>query len=505
MNTLIIPAAGLATRLRPISNVASKCMVPVNGKPTISYILDSIGWKYNHIVIVYGKNEDVITYVKTKYPDLNVCFEQQDVASGPLHAIYWAFNGTYSFKIPKTGSVDIWLGDTIITNSSKYDKITDTLFASKVNDYERWCMVSTDGKTLYDKSTVPVPTNLALVGVYKFSDIELVKKLTTTIVKSPITVRGEYQLSQLIDAYKEVHPMTVSTVEPSDWFDTGDLPSLYDSSARLLQKYATRPDSDVHIDISRGTFTKRGERVENEINWYKTIPDRVKPFVPSVYSYTENSYTMELLNGTTVANMLLYERLNNDTVRYIIRKCLESYKLAFFEKQFKKNRSNDMLFDIHVNRVREQKMYTFEDKLKFFEYINRVDNKSYDYEASCIHGDFHLGNIMFFPENGRVKFIDPRGNWGGVKTTSGNVFYDMVKFAQSIVGEYIWIYEGIPVNHNVKSVATSELTLFLTENGFDPVRVYSHVPVLLGSILDFHGDSKYRQQRIMNKTMELVS
>lgn len=38
---VIIPAAGEATRMKPISS-NTKIMVPVNGKPIISYILEEI-------------------------------------------------------------------------------------------------------------------------------------------------------------------------------------------------------------------------------------------------------------------------------------------------------------------------------------------------------------------------------------------------------------------------------------------------------------------------------
>lgn len=502
MKTLIIPAAGLATRLRPISNVASKCMVPVNGKPTISYILDSVGFAFDNIVIVYGKNDDVVNYVKTKYPEHNVSFVKQENPSGPLHAVHLGIE-----SIDNSQSVTVWLGDTIIGNVQKYSLNNDSLFASIVGDYERWCMVSPNGQTLYDKPTEQPPTKFALIGVYNFSDFSLVKSLCNAIINSGERVRGEFQLSQLISAYNNVYSMSVTDVDLNDWYDTGDLPSLYDSSARLLQSYACRPDSNVKIDTQRGTFTKVGDRVKNEINWYRSIPESVKPFVPSVYSHTENSYTMELLNGTTVANMLLYESLSADTIRYIIRRCLEAYKLAFFEKPTK-NRSADMLIDMHLNRVRTEKYYSFEQRAKYIDHCvtmgMTMHSGRYDFEVSCIHGDYHLGNIMFFPENGRVKFIDPRGNWGGVKTTSGNVMYDMIKFAQSIVGEYIWIYEGLPVNQNVKTVALDEMTKFFEENGIDSHTVIRHVPILMGSILEFHTDSPKRQKRIMQKTIELI-
>ena len=40
--SVIIPAAGLATRMKPLSRGVSKAMIPVNGRPLISYVIEKI-------------------------------------------------------------------------------------------------------------------------------------------------------------------------------------------------------------------------------------------------------------------------------------------------------------------------------------------------------------------------------------------------------------------------------------------------------------------------------
>ena len=47
---LIIPAAGAATRLRPLSSNTSKVMVRVNGKPCLDYIIEAVNGEVDEIM-----------------------------------------------------------------------------------------------------------------------------------------------------------------------------------------------------------------------------------------------------------------------------------------------------------------------------------------------------------------------------------------------------------------------------------------------------------------------
>jgi len=495
MSTLVIPAAGLASRLRPISNNTSKCMVSVNGKPIIAYILEQVGHLFDEIILVYGKNDDAVKFCSTRFPNLPIAFVKQEEAIGPLHAVWCAIE-----KARIGDQLTIWLGDTIVTDYLPSNK--NEIVAHKVPDWNRWCMVDKRG-ILFDKPEEKPPTDLALVGIYTFENGQTAKRIIDDIIFSGTKVRGEFQISQLIGLYGGM-----SVVETNEWFDCGDLPSLYDSSARLLKKFACRPDSSVEIDTIACTFTKSGDRCKNEIHWYKSIPPRVKPFVPAVYGVGDNSYTMELLTGTTVADMLLFEDLTTDGVSFIIRRCLDSYKTAFLGSGFivPIDHNDHMLYEKNLNRVIQYDAHRSEIG-KYTEYVKNVANRFRLKRVTAIapcHGDFHLGNIIFSPENGRVKFIDPRGNWCGDESIVGYAEYDLIKFAQSIFGNYIWIYAGMEVNHKVREAAIGTFVSWCKEEGFDVEFIFSCVPIMLGSILEFHTDSPDRQRRIWQETMSMI-
>jgi len=56
-------------------------------------------------------------------------------------------------------------------------------------------------------------------------------------------------------------------------------------------------------------------------------------------------------------------------------------------------------------------------------------------DHSIVHGDFCFPNILYSPESGAVKLVDPRGAWGkpGIH---GDIKYDYAKLLHSISGGY---------------------------------------------------------------------
>ena len=504
--TLIIPAAGLATRLRPVSSSASKAMVPVNGKPTISYIIDSVGKQFDDIRVVHGPhNADLVNYINRRYPSIKLCLQEK--AKGPLHAIWSALNGN---DFLSDSVVTVWLGDTIVTDytpNAKYE-----IVVSPVPDYSRWCLVDSNN-VYYDKPKERPPTENALVGIYTLGTLQEIYTHTEQIMLSDKTVGGEFQISQLLAKYT-----TMNQFQTKEWFDVGDLPSLYDSRARLLQNQ-TRPDNS--ISIRNNVITKRGDRCKGEILWYDTInkhfPEAL-PYIPQIYrsDYVSGEYEMGMCSGSSLQEIFAFEDLRDDTVEYVINKVLNAYDEAFQPQQLLgayinveyKSACQDIdkvFFEKFERRGALTMPWTHDETYK--KHIRKVkeyhENDNQIFVDAISHGDFHTGNIIFDFNTGVVKFIDPRGI-----DASTNYFYsvyDMVKLYQSFYGDYIWIKSDCEVNQRVKTAALNTLDQWLNNNGYDVKFIKMMVPIFLGGILEFHSDRPDHQEKLLNKCMELIN
>src|SRR5215207_3573888 len=89
---IIIPVAGIGSRLRPHTHTQPKALVPVAGKPILSHIVDNLinaGIK-DFIFIVGYLGDKIEDYLKTNYPEIDKKFIVQEPREGTGHAVWLA-------------------------------------------------------------------------------------------------------------------------------------------------------------------------------------------------------------------------------------------------------------------------------------------------------------------------------------------------------------------------------------------------------------------------------
>lgn len=261
---VIIPVAGLGTRLRPHTYSKPKPLVHVAGKPVLGHVIDFL--KPLHIeeliFIVGYLGEQIEEYVRNHY-DYPVRFYEQTELKGQAHAIDLA---TESIDRP----VLIVFVDTIIQGDLTHLEQTaadGVLFVKPVDDPRRFGVAVLENgyvTRLVEKPKQPV-SNLAVVGVYYVRNWQLFKRALRKVIEGDIQTAGEYYLADALQVMiDDGARFEAETVEV--WEDAGTLDALLQTNRFLLEhgysNVEAKADNSV---IVPPVFVAETARVENSI------------------------------------------------------------------------------------------------------------------------------------------------------------------------------------------------------------------------------------------------
>ena len=111
-----------------------------------------------------------------------------------------------------------------------------------------------------------------------------------------------------------------------------------------------------------------------------------------------------------------------------------------------------------------------------------------------MHGDLHLGNILYNQTTDQFKFIDPRGQYGDlVETTLGDNLYDYCKLSHDLIHGYNAMQNG--VEHN--RVVTDVFVKLLKKHGLPIKEIHDGGLLLLATCIPLHYEDAVRQERFM--------
>ncbi len=233
----VIPVAGAGTKLRPLTYTQPKPLIPVAGKPIISFIIDqlvAIGIR-DFVFIIGYLGEKIRNYVETAYPDLNKEYVTQEQRQGSGHAIWMAKE-----LFDQEDEIFIFFGDTII--DVDFNKIVNSSFSclgiQQVNDPREYGVVEIDedgfAVKLIEKPKIP-KSNMAMVGFYKISEVKALVEALNFVIKNNIRTNGEFPLT---DALMQMvnNGVQIGTMSVNNWYNCGKYEVLLRTNALLLER-----------------------------------------------------------------------------------------------------------------------------------------------------------------------------------------------------------------------------------------------------------------------------
>ena len=236
----IIPVAGAGTKLRPHTYTQPKALIPMAGKTVLSIIVEQLkeAGIEEYIFIVGYLGEKIQDYVRTHFPTIKAHFVFQSDRQGSGHALKLTRN------IVDGDEIFVVLGDTITEYDVRQviDSPTSMLGVKKVDDPRDFGVaeMDTDGMVTHVVEKPQIPkSNMALVGIYKIKETEMVFDCLEINISQGLRTHGEYNITDASDCMiKKGARFKAFKVE--SWFDCGKKETLLESNATLLKKFGSK-------------------------------------------------------------------------------------------------------------------------------------------------------------------------------------------------------------------------------------------------------------------------
>jgi glucose-1-phosphate thymidylyltransferase len=238
----IILAGGSGTRLRPLTKVTSKQLLPIYNKPMIFYPLETLltaGIKDILIIVAPDHAGDFLKLLGSGNEfGCKFTYEIQDKPDGLAQAFIIGKN------FIGTDPVTLILGDNLYEDNfaeaiSSFQKGA-RVFAKKVSDPERFGVVEYDSQmraiSIEEKPAQP-KSDFAVTGLYIY-DNTVVQKAEALKPSS----RGELEITDLNNVYLQEGTLDVATVS-GRWLDTGTFESLHEAIVFARERELEKSES----------------------------------------------------------------------------------------------------------------------------------------------------------------------------------------------------------------------------------------------------------------------
>lgn len=234
---VVIPMAGLGTRLRPHTWSKPKQLISVAGKAVLDHVLDSLSTipgnlEVELINIVGYLGDQIAAHMKEHYPQLKTHYVVQDNPRGQSHALHLA-------REHLKGPMLVVFADTLIEADLSHlqDEPADAVvWVKPVPDPRRFGVAEVDQHgwvTSLTEKPQDLSNNLAIVGFYYFKKAEDLILAIEEQMDRGVQLKGEYYLADAVNILLQ-RGLTMRIEKVDLWLDAGTSEALLETNRYLL-------------------------------------------------------------------------------------------------------------------------------------------------------------------------------------------------------------------------------------------------------------------------------
>ena len=237
---IVIPMAGVGTRLLQLTQHKPKALVRLADKRLLDLVLNTLQvlektYTLEYIFIIGYLGEQIKEYMKNVHPNKNITYFLQEELIGQSHAVHLAKNAIF-------GPTLLTYCDTINEIDFSFlslETINGVVSVREVEDPRRHGIAIVGADNLLTKLVEKPKTmenKLALTGLYHFSEGKELIKAIDTQIRRRTTLNNEYYLADAINILLE-DGMRIKAEKVLQWLDAGTPEAIIETNAYLLQHY----------------------------------------------------------------------------------------------------------------------------------------------------------------------------------------------------------------------------------------------------------------------------
>ncbi len=441
-NTVVIPTAGLGSRMGNLTKNLNKALLPYKNKPVLSHIIDQFPDNTDFIIPVGHLSQQVKDYCNIAHDDRNITFVEIDDYTSSISGTAYTLKRCLHllnkpfWYIPCDTYFNIDLVSLINDTSKNYyftkqvdEELTNLYTMFKTDD-----MVITDMLFKEQCSTdYAAFTGVMYLGDYTSFNSRLRELASNEVIFA--IASGE------------------STIDLASWIDFGNIES-YTDAVNASQKFDfSKEDEITYVTeskvvkwwVDKSVTENKYKRTVNHTEIYPNNCKIVGNFLAydlypgkTLYQHNNVEHFSSLL---TWLDTNVWQYTNTD----IKDNCIDFYKNKTIHR-----------IDKYLSKYVEQENVTSVNGIDVKDYTYYLNNIDYSYlsetvQASYVHGDLQFDNIILGED---YRLIDWRPDFAG-NTVTGDIYYDLAKLA----GGFIINYSKIKENNFKIDIVDNNVTL----------------------------------------------
>ena len=429
---VVIPTAGIGSRLGNFTKYLNKSLISLNHKPTISYIIEMFPKNCEFVIPLGYKASVVRDFLEITYPNKKFFFVNIKPFKGKGSGL-----GLTLIKCKKyLQQPFVFISCDTIVNGKIRPPNHNWMGYYRVNNSLEYRTLKINKKniTQIHEKKENKSTQNAYIGLSGIKDYKIFWDSMSSNNKKVIVEGESYGFKKLIN-FKKVKSYSYK------WFDTGNIKNL-----NIAKNHFKKNNAPNILEKKEEAIWFVGDNVIKFSNDKKFIKNRIlrakelEGYVPKIQNFRENMYLYNKIKGSTLSEIInteLFEKFMSQMKKFWIRNtlskkkelefrsaCLSFYKVKTYDrlKLFYKN------FDLKDNntKINGKTVPLLSNLLRNIDWIWLSKGIPGRY-----HGDFHFENILLNEQN-KFIFLDWRQDFAG-DLVVGDINYDLAKLMHGLI------------------------------------------------------------------------